>query len=184
MELINSATGSIGNARIGGQPFTLIDKSGQIVNESIFQDRFSLLYFGFTHCPDICPEELDKLTAIVNEMDKHPSTRDLINPVFVSVDPKRDTPEAISEYLKDFHPKMMGLTGTKEQLLKFAKQYRVYFSVNPLTDETKEDYLVDHSVFFYLVGPDGKFLDFFGSDMELSKVISKLNERISQFIYQ
>ena len=183
MNLISSSTGSIGEARIGGRPFTLIDKFGRTVNESIFQGKFSLLYFGFTHCPDICPDELDKLTAITNEMDKHAGSRDLINPIFISVDPQRDTPEIISEYLKDFHPKMQGLTGTREQLLKFAKQYRVYFSVNPLTDETKGDYLVDHSVFFYLIGPDGKFLDFFGSDMELSKVVSKLNERISQFNY-
>lgn len=100
MNIIKSSSGSIGQAKIGGMPFTLIDNSGNTVDESLFKGKCSILYFGFTHCPDICPDELDKLTEIINELDMNPKTKNLINPIFVSVDPKRDTPAAITDYLK------------------------------------------------------------------------------------
>ena len=106
------------------------------------------VYFGFTHCPDICPEELDKMSAMIDLV--HLSHRSLL-PIFVTCDPARDTPSVIKSYLGEFHPALIGLTGTWEQIKAVCKAYRVYFSTPPNV-KPGQDYLVDHSIYFYLMG--------------------------------
>ena len=113
------------------------------------------VYFGFTHCPDICPEELDKMASmldLVNEAlpSSNPQNPPLL-PLFITCDPARDTPSVLKTYLKEFHPNMIGLTGTWEQIKAVCKLYRVYFST-PQGVQPGMDYLVDHSIYFYLMG--------------------------------
>lgn len=107
------------------------------------------IYFGFTHCPDICPDELDKMAKMINQVrDKRGN---VLNPLFITCDPARDTPPVIKGYLSEFHPDLIGLTGTWEQVKATCKAYRVYFSTPPHV-QPGQDYLVDHSIYFYLMG--------------------------------
>jgi protein SCO1 len=129
------------------------------------------MYFGFTHCPDICPEELDKMARMYDLVEsKMPNS---ITPVFVTADPKRDTPSVVKEYLAEFHPRFVGLTGSYDDIKQMCKVYRVYFST-PSDVKPGQDYLVDHSIYFYLMDPDGDFVEALGrqhSPEEGAKVI-------------
>lgn len=109
------------------------------------------VYFGFTHCPDICPDELDKMAEIIDKVREATKDDDVFLPVFITCDPVRDTPEVLRAYLKEFHPGIVGLTGTYDQVKHVCRQYRVYFST-PKDVKPGEDYLVDHSIYFYLMG--------------------------------
>lgn len=109
------------------------------------------MYFGFTHCPDICPDELDKMAKIIDNVKEQCGGKTLMRPVFITCDPARDTPTVLRNYLAEFHPDIIGLTGTYQQIKNVCKQYRVYFST-PQNVKPGEDYLVDHSIYFYLMG--------------------------------
>jgi cytochrome oxidase Cu insertion factor (SCO1/SenC/PrrC family) len=111
----------------------------------------SQVYFGFTHCPDICPDELDKMATIIDLVKEKAGGANVMRPVFITCDPARDTPEVLQKYLREFHPDIIGLTGSYEQVKNVCKQYRVYFST-PEHVKAGEDYLVDHSIYFYLMG--------------------------------
>ncbi|XP_023325370.1 protein SCO1 homolog, mitochondrial [Eurytemora carolleeae] len=117
----------IGKARIGGG-FDLIDQNGKPTKSDQFLGQWCLLYFGFTHCPDICPEELEKVAEVVDMMEKEERP---VQPIFITVDPKRDGVKEVAEYVKEFHPKLIGLTGTEEQIKNACKSYRVYYSPGP-----------------------------------------------------
>lgn len=118
------------------------------------------VYFGFSHCPDICPDELDKLSRLLDILQtQHPNA---LRPVFISCDPFRDTPAVLRTYLSEFHPNLAGLTGTWEQVKNVCKQYRVYFSTPPNIQPGEEDYLVDHSIYFYVMDPEGDFVECIG----------------------
>ena len=128
--------------------------------------------------PDICPEELDKMAQIVNNIDaKHGPT---INPVFITCDPARDTLAATSIYASEFHPRLIGLTGDYESVKTACKAYRVYFSTPPGADPSG-DYLVDHSIFFYLMDPEGKFVDAFGRSVNAQEATAKVMNYIEQW---
>jgi len=107
------------------------------------------VYFGFTHCPDICPDELDKMADMIDRVKA--TSGDILLPIMISCDPARDRPEVLKPYLREFHPDIIGLTGQYEDIKQTCKEYRVYFSTPP---ELKpgQDYLVDHSIYFYLMG--------------------------------
>jgi cytochrome oxidase Cu insertion factor (SCO1/SenC/PrrC family) len=134
-----------------GGPFNLVDETGQAVSERDFAGRWMLVYFGFTYCPDVCPTELGTVAAALDAMGP---AGERVTPVFITVDPQRDTPAAMADYVSRFHPRMRGLTGTPEQIAEAARRYRVYYARARRTDTT--DYLMDHSSFVYLVGPDGR----------------------------
>lgn len=131
---------SVGKAAIGG-PFSLINHEGKHVTDRDFLGKWTLIYFGFTHCPDICPDELQKLAAAVDNI-KDKGDIEIV-PVFISVDPERDTVDQVREYVKEFHPKLVGLTGNSDEIRKVARAYRVYYMK---TEEEGSDYLVDHSI--------------------------------------
>ncbi|PKY07903.1 SCO1 protein [Aspergillus campestris IBT 28561] len=134
---------------------------GRVVTEEELRGRYSFVYFGFTHCPDICPDELDKMAAIIDNVKAQTKGENVFLPVFITCDPARDTPEVLKNYLKEFHDDIIGLTGTYEQVRNVCKQYRVYFST-PRDVKPGEDYLVDHSIYFYLMDPEGDFVECIG----------------------
>ncbi|MEJ6500080.1 MAG: SCO family protein [Rhodobacterales bacterium] len=145
-----------GKSSIGG-PFTLVNKSGRTVTDAEVSTKPSLIYFGYTYCPDVCPadnarnaEAIDLLTA---------KGLDVV-PVFISVDPARDTPQVVGEFAGYMHEKMIGLTGTPEQIKAVSKAYKTYYRKNGEGD----DYLVDHSTFTYLTLPDHGFVEVFRRD--------------------
>ena len=139
-----------------GGPFTLVDHTGRTVTERDFAGRPLLVYFGFTYCPDVCPTELGTIAAALDAMG---TAGERVTPVFVSIDPERDTPAAMADYVSRFHPRMVGLTGSAEQVAQAARAYRVYYAKVRPRDST--DYLMDHSSFIYLVGPDGRVRSLF-----------------------
>ncbi|CAG8613908.1 10190_t:CDS:2, partial [Dentiscutata heterogama] len=170
---------SAGKPQVGG-PFELIDHNGRLVTDKDFLGQYLLVYFGFTHCPDICPEELDKMTKVTENINSDPKLGKIITPIFISCDPHRDTYESFIHIL-DFHKDMVGLTGTYEQIAKVAKSYRVYFSRPPKV-KPGDEYLVDHSIFFYLMDPNGQFVDAYGKSTTADSVTDSVNGHIKNFI--
>ncbi|OUM51121.1 hypothetical protein BVG19_g205 [[Candida] boidinii] len=163
----------VGKPLIGG-PFNLIDTKGKPFTDKDLLGKFSLVYFGFTHCPDICPDELDKLGLILDGLSKDNIE---IQPIFITCDPARDSPEVIEEYLKDFHEKIIGLTGEYDAIKQCCKNYRVYFST-PRNVKPGQDYLVDHSIFFYLMDPEGKFIDVLGRQYDAEQAIDRVKSHV------
>ena len=143
-----------GESSIGG-PFTLVDSSGKSVSERDVFLKPSLLYFGYTFCPDICPLDVLRNAEAADALESDGYD---VAPVFITVDPERDTPEALSDFAANMHPNMIGLTGTLEQVKKAADAYKVFFKRH---DSDDEFYLVDHTTFTYLVLPEHGFVEFF-----------------------
>ena len=139
-----------GGVSVGG-PFSLVDSAGKPVTDASFRGRFMLVYFGYTFCPDVCPTELQMVANALALLGKD---ADRVAPIFITVDPERDTPEVIGGYTKLFDPRLIGLTGTPAQIAAAAKAYRVYYA--RATSKDSATYLMDHSSFIYLMGPDGK----------------------------
>ena len=137
-------------AAIGG-PFQLTDQTGQTVTEKSLQGRPTLIFFGFTHCPDVCPTSLFEISEVLRAMGKD---ADRVNAYFISVDPERDTVAAMKDYLSSFDPHLKGLTGDPEAMAKVISEFRVYAKKVPLKDG---DYTMDHTALIYLMDRDGKF---------------------------
>lgn len=162
--------GSFGEPLIGGS-FTLVDGTGATRTDEDFRGRLMLVYFGFTYCPDVCPTELQAMGQAVDLLGDKANS---VQPIFITIDPERDTPQMVGQYVESFHPRMVGLTGTPEQVAAAAKAYRVYYRKAEV--EGSSDYLMDHSSIVYLMGRDGKFLTHFShgtSPQDMAKGISK-----------
>jgi protein SCO1/2 len=139
-------------ADVGGA-FTLTDHNGRRVSDADFRGRFMLIFFGYTFCPDVCPLELQ---TIGRAMEILGAKGKKITPVFITVDPARDTPAHLKDYVTAFHPRLVGLTGSSAEIAAVAKAYKVYYGKSAGTKAGATDYLVDHSAFIYLMGPGGK----------------------------
>ena len=159
-----------GKAALGG-PWSLVDSYGIPKTDSHYKGQYNLLYFGFTYCPDICPNELVKIGKIIDELKKKGIN---IIPIFISVDPNRDSIKQLNEYSKDFHKDFHFLTGTKDQIATATKAYRVYFSKANENQSDDEDYLVDHSIVMYFLSPTGEFLDFFTQRMTVNDIVDRI----------
>ena len=145
-----------GKPLIGG-PFQLTDHTGKRVTEKDFFGKHTLVFFGYTYCPDVCPAELQVMTAALEQLgDK----AEKVTPVFVTIDPKRDTVEQMASYVSHFHKRLVGLTGSHEEIRAAAKAYRVYYA-KAKDDGSSAEYLMDHSSIVYLMGPDGNYVAHF-----------------------
>lgn len=167
----SGAAGSSGQALIGG-PFELVDEDGATRTEEILLGEISLVYFGFTHCPDICPTELANLVAAKDLMAEDGLTPQIL---FISVDPERDTPEVLKGYVDYFDPAIIGLTGAPAQVAAAARGYRVWFNKAPDPDYP-EDYTVDHTTLVYAMGPQGQYLTHFDGATAPAIIAEKLRE--------
>lgn len=165
----NSATTGI--AAIGG-PFELTDQNGQRVSDKDFRGKLLLIYFGYTFCPDVCPAGLQVISAA---LDKLGAKADQVTPVFISLDPERDTPAKLKDYLSSFNRRLVGLTGTPEEIAKVAKEYRAYFKKVP-DEKHPGEYSVDHTSIIYLMGRDGAFV----SHATHATSVDKLAEQIAR----
>ena len=158
-----------GKALIGG-PFTLTDQTGKTATDQDFRGRYMLVFFGFTHCPDICPAELQVMSATLDELG--PKAAQVV-PVFITLDPERDTQAVVGEYVKNFAPGFVGLTGSPEAIAEAAKAYRVAYSKFQ-EDKTTGDYSIDHSVLVYFMGPDGNYITHFAYGTPAAKMTETL----------
>ena len=151
-----------GREPVGG-PFALIDHVGRARTDKDFRGKLMLVYFGFTYCPDVCPADLQSIGLALDRLGES-SAR--VQPLFITVDPERDTPQHLAEYLTMFHPRLIGLTGDAAAIRQAADAYKVYYA--KVMNQKGDDYTVDHTAFIYLMGDDGKYLGFFppGTDAE------------------
>ncbi|HER26196.1 MAG TPA: SCO family protein [Rhodospirillales bacterium] len=167
--VIKSST-TVGKARIGGA-FNLVDQNNKPVTQDDFKGRYMLIYFGYTFCPDVCPTSLAVMTEALEMIgDK----ADKVTPIFISVDSERDTPEQMKMYIGYFHPRMVGLSGTVDQITEVTKAYKAYFT--KVSDDGEEDYLMDHSSIIYLIGPDGQYVSHFSYGTDASEMAKRLME--------
>ncbi|MCK0151212.1 SCO family protein [Marivita sp. S6314] len=155
-----------GSDTIGG-PFTLVNAAGETVTDKDVITKPSLVYFGYTFCPDVCPLDTARNAEAVDVLKERGFD---VTPVFISVDPARDTPEVVGDFAANLHEDMIGLTGSEEQVRAASQAYRTYYRRQPGDDEY---YLVDHSTFSYLVLPDAGFVEFFRRDLSPEDVADR-----------
>jgi protein SCO1/2 len=159
---------------IGG-PFTLLDGNRKSVTDKDFRGKFLLVYFGYTFCPDVCPTTLNE---VAEAMDKLGPNAARVQPIFITVDPKRDTPDVMKQYAASFSPLLLGLTGTPEEIAKVAKEYRVYYAEHR-TGPGPNDYSMDHSSILYLMGPDGQFIEPIPADETAAAIAADIQKAVS-----
>jgi protein SCO1/2 len=167
--------GASGQTSFGG-PFALTGGDGRVVTDRTFRGRYMLIYFGYTHCPDICPTTL---MAISQTLEKLGPLAAKIQPVFVSIDPERDTPAVVGEFVQSFDPRIVGLTGSPAEIAAVAKQYRVFYKKSPV--ENSSDYFMEHSSYLYVMGPDGRYVTLLPHDQTDApdQMAARLREVIS-----
>jgi cytochrome oxidase Cu insertion factor (SCO1/SenC/PrrC family) len=157
---------------IGG-PFALIDHAGKRRTDEDFRGELMLVYFGFTYCPDVCPTDLQNIGLALDMLG---AAAEHVQPLFITVDPARDTPDHLKDYVPMFHPRLIGLTGEAAAIHAAAAAYRVYYAQVPLKDD---DYTVDHSSFIYLMGVDGKYLGFFPPGAPPEQIVETLRRYVA-----
>jgi len=153
--------------------FSLTNQDGQQVTENDFGNRFKLVYFGFTSCPDICPTEMQKMTKVINDVDPEAKS---IQPIFISIDPVRDTPEVIKTYLTAFHPGFVGLTGTETEVDEVIKNFKAY--AKKVESEEASDYLMDHSSFVYLMNPENQLISIYRLKDDFNYITQDINRHL------
>jgi cytochrome oxidase Cu insertion factor (SCO1/SenC/PrrC family) len=168
---IGGGEGGITQIDIGG-PFALVDQNGVLRHDGDFRGELMLVYFGYTYCPDACPTALQTMTTALDDLGEDAKA---VQPIFVTVDPERDTVAQMKQYAQNFHPRLVALTGSPEQVGTAANAYRIFYQkVKP--PESSGDYLVDHSSFVYLMGRDGRYLTHFGPDMTAADMAAAIKK--------
>lgn len=151
-----------------GGPFELVNANGQTVTDKDVITEPTLIYFGYTFCPDVCPLDVDRNAQAVEILEER---GEMVTPVFISIDPSRDTPETVGEFADAMHPRMIGLTGSAAQVKAASQAYRTYYKAHPAVDD---EYLVDHSTFSYFVMPGVGFVDYFRREMRPDEMADKM----------
>ncbi len=163
---------ALSSPSIGG-PFTLVATDGKTVTDQTYRGKWLFIYFGYTFCPDACPTALNNISVALEKLG---AEADKIQPLFITVDPKRDTPQVMGDYLKSFDPRIVGLTGSQAQTDGVAKAYRVYVAPQ---ENGGDDYAVDHSAYFYLMDPQGKFVNVIAGDVPGDQMADKLRKMMA-----
>jgi cytochrome oxidase Cu insertion factor (SCO1/SenC/PrrC family) len=163
--------GALAGSAIGG-PFTLTDQNGKTVSDADFHGHDVLLYFGYTNCPDVCPTTL---AVIADAMSKPGSKAKSLTPIFITIDPARDTPKVLKTYLASFGPRFVGLTGSADDIKKVATEYRVYYAKHPLQGG---GYAMDHSSELYLLDPRGRLMTFYDAGIDAKSLAADLAKRL------
>lgn len=175
-----TAQRTAGKPDLGG-PFSLVDADGKSVTSESLEGQWVLLYFGFTKCPDICPDELHKVSDVLHRLD---ARQQKLQPVFITIDPARDTKPRLKAYFNEetgFHPRFIGLTGTFDEVRKACRAFRVYFT-KPTAEEIKRgDYLLDHSIISYLIDPEGEFADYYGKSLSGDEMFDRVSKLITDW---
>jgi protein SCO1 len=174
LALQGTPRGVAGTALAGaiGGPFQLVDQNGKTFTDADLKGKWSLVYFGYTHCPDACPTALNDISIALSQLGPK---RDAVRPVFITVDPERDTPESLKAYVTSFDAPILALTGTAEQVAKAAKGYRVYYAKHP---EAGGDYSMDHSSVIYVMDPEGRFTASFTHESAPEQISERLKKLI------
>lgn len=157
---------------IGG-PFRLTDQNGKTVTDADLKGKWLLIYFGYTHCPDACPTALNDIAIALDQLG---TKRDAVRPVFITVDPERDTPAALKEYVTAFDAPILALTGTPEEVAQAAKAYRVYYAKHP---EPGGNYSMDHSSVIYVMDPQGRFTASFTHESAPEQIAERLKKLLA-----
>ena len=152
--------------------FSLVDDSGHAVSDTDFRGRFLLVFFGYTHCPDVCPTELQTMADAVQRLGAAGAS---VQPIFITVDPERDTSAVLHDYVALFPPRLVGLTGSPEQIAAAARSYRVFYRRAPSADG---GYSMDHSGLIYVIGPDGRFWTAFAPSTSVDSIVATLRRRL------
>lgn len=164
----------LAGAKIGG-PFTLTNQDGGKTSESQFKGQYRIIYFGYSYCPDVCPVDLANIMLGLKQAEKeNPALVSKVQPIFISVDSKRDTPAVLKQYVAAFHPRLIGLTGTPEEIADVAEKYLIIYDIR--NDDGASEYLVDHSRQAYLFGPDGEplaLLPYDGTPQDVAAEIAR-----------
>ncbi len=167
-----AATSSV---TIGG-PFTLTATDGTTVTDQTYRGKWLLVYFGYTYCPNTCPMMLNEIATALEKLGADAAK---MQPLFITVDPQRDTREVLEQYTQSFDPRIVGLTGSPEQIAAVAKEYGAYWAAHK-TGPGAEDYVMDHSSYLYVMDPDGKFVRAFDADTPSDHVADALRELMAQ----
>jgi len=162
---------------IGG-PFTLTDQFGKSRSDGEFRGQYMLVFFGFTNCPDICPIELQTISDALDQLDSPQAAK--VTPIFITVDPARDTPEALRTYVANFHPRLVALTGSADAIGAVAKSYRVFYAKATGTSAPSDPaaYILDHSAVVYLMGPKGEYVAHFSPGTPAQAMAEDLRSRL------
>jgi protein SCO1/2 len=171
-ETPRGAAGTLLASAIGG-PFRLVDQNGKTVTDADLKGKWSLVYFGYTHCPDACPTALNDISIALDELGPQ---RNDVRPVFVTVDPERDTPAVLKSYVTAFDAPILALSGTPEEIAQAAKGYRVYYAKHP---EAGGDYSMDHSSVIYVMDPQGRFTASFTQENSPEEIAERLKKLLS-----
>jgi len=175
MELHNNGKGAAGTvlgSAIGGS-FTLIDQNGKTVTNTALEGKWLLVYFGYTHCPDACPTTLNNIALALHDLG---GQRDEVRPVFITIDPERDTPQAMKDYVTAFDAPILALTGTAAEVAQAAKNYRVYYAKHP---EAGGDYSMDHTSVIYVMDPKGRFTASFTGEDPPAQMAERLKKLLT-----
>lgn len=168
------APASNGQAAIGGA-FTLVDQDGRTVTEKDFRGKYMLIYFGYTFCPDVCPTSLQAMGQALDLLPPDKAAK--VTPVFITVDPERDSPDLLKSYVPNFHPRLIGLTGSTGQIEAASKAFKVY--ARKAEQKDGAPYLMDHSSILYLMGPDGRFVTHFSHGATPQAIADGLAKAVS-----
>lgn len=159
---------------IGG-PFELQDHNGKIVTEKSYNGKYLLVSFGYTYCPDVCPTGLQKIS---DALDGVGDKAEKVQPLFITIDPGRDTVPVLKDYVSNFHPSLVGLTGTAEQIRAAAKVYKVRYRKAEIEGSEPDEYLMDHTAYIYFMAPDGTLLQRFFHRSRVPQITAQMIELI------
>ena len=168
----NGAAGTLLGSAIGG-PFTLVDQNGKTVTNTALEGKWLLVYFGYTHCPDACPTTLNNIALALQDLG---AQRDEVRPVFITIDPERDTPQVMKDYVTAFDAPILALTGTAAEVAQAAKNYRVYYAKHP---EAGGDYSMDHTSVIYVMDPKGRFTASFTGEDPPTQMAERLKKLLT-----